>query len=139
MPDSNYIIIVGCGRLGCMLASQLCGAGKSVVTIDRNPKAFDNLSIDFSGYKIVGDAVEVSVLHEAEIKKAGTVFAVTTKDSTNLMVAQVASEIFGVPNVVARVYDPKRETVYREFGIQTISPTQLSAAAFLQRIPVKVS
>jgi len=120
-----------------MLANQLCGAGHSVVAIDRNPSAFDNLSIDFSGYKIVGDAAEVSVLHEAEIEKANTLFAVTTKDSMNLMVAQVASEVFQVPSVVARVYDPKRETVYREFGIQTISPTQLSASAFLQCIPIK--
>ena len=137
MTSFKHIVIVGCGRLGGVLANQLSGMGHSLVIIDRRKSAFDKLSADFSGYKIIGDAVEMQVLHEARIQDADYLFAVTTADNANLMVAQVAKEVFGVPNVVARVYDPAREAIYARFGIQTISPTKLSADAYLKYIHEK--
>jgi len=70
-------------------------------------------------------------LQEVKVQKADYLFAVTTRDSTNLMVAQVAQSIFKVPRVVARVFDPVREEIYRDFGVETISPTNLSTHAFL--------
>ena len=127
-----YIVIVGCGRLGGALANQLNVHGHAVVVVDRQETAFDKLAVDFSGFKIIGDAIELHVLQEAKTSKADYLFATTTEDSTNLMVAQVARVIFSVPRVVARVFDPLREEVYRDFGIETISPTKLSAQAFLQ-------
>jgi trk system potassium uptake protein TrkA len=132
MAQSKYIVIVGCGRLGGALANQLNAYGHAVVIVDRRETAFDKLAVDFSGFKIIGDAIELHVLQEAKTSKADYLFATTTEDSTNLMVAQVARVIFNVPRVVARVFDPLREEVYRDFGIETISPTKLSAQAFLQ-------
>jgi trk system potassium uptake protein TrkA len=132
MTTAEQIIIVGCGRLGSKLANELSADGHQTVVIDIHRSAFDRLSVDFSGYTVVGDATEVEVLKEAGIEKAKTLFATSSADNVNLMVAQVAYVIFGVPNVVARVYDPKREAVYREFGIETISPTNLSAKVFRQ-------
>lgn len=131
MADKLYVIIVGCGRLGSLLANRLSGDGHDVVVIDRDKEAFDRLSVEFSGYKIVGDAVEQSILKQAEISKADYLFAVTTEDNINLMVAQIANQLFEVPQVLARISDTRRETIYREFGIKTISPTQLTAEAFL--------
>jgi trk system potassium uptake protein TrkA len=118
--------------LGSLLAGQLSTAGQEVVVIDRQEAAFDKLPVDYSGYKIVGDAVELYTLREAGIEDVNYLFATTTQDTTNLMVAQVAKEIFGVPNVVARVFDLERESIYQDFGIKTISPTKLSANAFLK-------
>ena len=43
------------------------------------------------------------------------------------MVAQIARELFQIKRVIARLYDPERECVYREFGIDTICPAILSA------------
>ena len=62
------------------------------------------------------------------------VLAVTRKDNVNLMVAQVAKVVYKVPKVIARVYDPEREEVYSQFGIETISPTSLTAKAFLRAL-----
>jgi trk system potassium uptake protein TrkA len=39
-----------------------------------------------------------------------------------------------VPKVLARVFDPRREAVYHEFGIETISPTKLTGDAFLAAV-----
>lgn len=131
MAQTKYIVIIGCGRLGGNLANQLSTAGHSVVVVDQREAAFDKLAVDFSGFKVMGDASELNVLQEIKVQKAHYLFAVTTRDSTNLMVAQVAQSIFNVPRVVARVFDPVREEIYREFGVETISPTKLSAQAFL--------
>jgi trk system potassium uptake protein TrkA len=131
MPADQYIIIVGCGRLGASLANQLSGLGSGVVVIDHHEMAFQNLSTQFSGFQIVGNAAELAVLHQAKIKQADCLLAVTRHDNVNLMVAQVAKVVFQVPRVVARVYDPSREEVYRQFDIDTICPVRLTAAVFL--------
>lgn len=132
MSKSNFIVIIGCGRLGGLLANMLSRSGHKVVVIDQREIAFDKLSPDFSGFKLIGDAVELHTLQEAQIEKADSLFATTTSDNTNLMVAQVAKVMFNIPRVVARVFDPAREELYRNFGIETISPTKLSTEAFLK-------
>ena len=131
-PDS--IVIVGCGRLGAMLASRLSRAGSQVVVIDRDSGSFALLEAGFSGFRVTGDAVEHDVLREAGLAEAGCLLAVTEKDTLNLMVAQVAKTVFAVPWVIARVYDPHRETLYRRLGIDTISPTNLAPREFLHLV-----
>ena len=134
MVSNRYVIVVGCGRLGSLLANRLSSLGSSVVIIDRDEVAFENLSAEFSGFRVTGDAAELAVLRQAKIDRAGSLVAVTSFDNVNLMVAQVAQKVFDVPQVLARVNDPSREAVYREFGIETICPTTLSASAFLSAL-----
>ncbi|MGB3641950.1 MAG: TrkA family potassium uptake protein [Rivularia sp. (in: cyanobacteria)] len=134
MAKSQYIVVVGCGRLGSILASQLSGEGNSVVVIDLEESNFDNLGGEFSGFQIVGDATELAVLRSAKADKADCLLAVTDSDNINIMVAQIAKKMFEIPTVLARVFDPNREAIYRDFGIETISPTQLSAEAFVKTI-----
>lgn len=128
------VLIVGCGRLGSLLAGQLSSLGSSVVVVDIDEHAFSRLPPEFSGFQVVGNAAELSVLRRARIEKADCVLAMAQQDNVNLMVAQVAKVVFGVPNVLARIYDPAREAVYREFGIETICPTTLSVGAFLSAL-----
>ncbi len=128
---SEYYIIVGCGRLGAELAGVLSHNGHSVVIIDESEQAFRKLPAEFSGYKITGSAVELEILRKAGIEEADALFAVTTHDNTNLMVAQVAQRIFSVEQVIARVFDPSRDEHYAQRGIRTVSPTRLSTEAFL--------
>ena len=131
MLPLQYIVVVGCGRLGSILANRLSRLGSSVVVVDRDEAAFANLSTEFSGFQVIGDAAELAVLRRAKIERADCLLAVTRHDNVNLMVAQVANKVFHVPKVVARVFDPSREAVYRKFGVETICPTALSSDAFL--------
>lgn len=126
--SGKYTIIVGCGRLGASLADQLSGRGESVLIIDRDDQSFRRLSQDYGGLTIKGDGTEIPVLTGANIRKATSVIAVTNHDNTNIMIAQIAKEVFHVDNVIARLYDPDRECVYREFQINTICPVVLSSA-----------
>lgn len=134
--DNQYIIIVGCGRLGANLANTLSDSEKSVLIIDKDKSSFRKLSPSFSGIILTGDATEVSVLREAEIEKATAVVTVTNRDNTNIMVAQMAKELFHIEQVVARLYDPDREHVYREFEIDTICPAVLATKEIDQLLGV---
>jgi trk system potassium uptake protein TrkA len=120
------IIIAGCGRLGANLANTLSDSGRNVIIIDKDPDSFRKLSPSFGGIAMTGDATEMHVLNEAEIEKAVAVISVTNNDNTNIMVAQLAKELFNIGEVIARLYDPERECVYHEFGIETICPAVLS-------------
>lgn len=128
------VMIVGCGQLGSMLAEYLCESDKSVTVIDSNDSAFKKLSPNFGGFTICADAMDPDSLLDADIKNADVVMVTTDNDNVNIFVAQLAKEIFGVPNVIARLYDVKREGVYKEFGIKTISPSVLSAEAFRNEV-----
>ena len=124
--SDGFTIIVGCGRLGANLADTLSDAGGSIVIIDKNPDAFRKLSASFGGIVMAGDATEMNVLSSAEIEKATAVITVTNNDNTNIMVAQLAKEMFSIKRVIARLFDPECECVYQEFGIDTICPAVLS-------------
>jgi trk system potassium uptake protein TrkA len=76
----------------------------------------------------------VAVLKEAKLNKADVIIATTHEDNVNLMVAQVAQKIFNVPHVLARVFDPRREEVYAQLKVETISPTTLAAEMFLRAV-----
>ncbi|MBI3957287.1 MAG: TrkA family potassium uptake protein [Chloroflexi bacterium] len=130
MSSSLYIVIAGCGRLGSLLANELSRQGHSVVVVDRNEAKFAGLSAEFGGFTVVGDAVESDVLRQAKTGQADCFLATTNYDNVNLMLAQVAKTVFRVPLVIARVFDPSRESVYQQLGVATISPTRLSALAF---------
>lgn len=131
MKNSLYIVIVGCGRVGSHLANQLSRVGHSVVVIDADEETFNDLSPDFSGFRVVGDATQLAVLKAAKLKQADVFFATTHWDNVNLMVAQIARKLFKVPHALARVYDPRREQVYDQLGIETICPTLVAAEMFL--------
>ena len=122
----DYMIIVGCGRLGANLANSLSDEGGNVLIMDSDQSSFRRLSESFGGLAVVGDGTDFDALQDAQIGKASVVVAVTNKDNTNIMVAQIARDVFHVKKVIARLYDPERECVYREFGINTICPTALS-------------
>lgn len=123
----DYTIIVGCGRLGANLANTLSDRGGSVIIIDNSNDAFRKLSPSYGGLTLTGNATEISTLSEAQIEKASAVVTVTNNDNTNIMVAQIAKELYHIQHVIARLYDPERDCVYREFDIETICPAVLSA------------
>jgi trk system potassium uptake protein TrkA len=119
------IVIVGCGRIGSKLAHDLSLSGHHVTVIDTNPAAFERLGPGFKGEKITGVGFDRDVLVRAGIERADAFAAVTSSDEANITVARLARQMFRVPRVVARVYEPGKAKIYRRLGLQTISPTEL--------------
>ena len=134
MTKSLYIAVIGCGRLGSILASDLSQRGHEVVVIDRDKSAFDRLRVEFSGFSVSGNAAEMNVLQAAKLNKAQVAIAVTGKDNLNILVSQLAKTVFNVPIVLTRILDPAREEIYQQLGLTTISTTKISAVAFFEAL-----
>jgi trk system potassium uptake protein TrkA len=122
---SVKVVIVGCGRVGSMLARDLDAAGHQVTIVDERVSAFNRLGEGFGGNMVVGTGIDESVLRRAGIEQADCFCSVTNGDNRNIMAAQVAKVVFNVPRVITRIYDPIREQTYREFGLETICSTRL--------------
>jgi len=122
-----YVIVVGCGRIGSMLAYSLYKRGHIVSVIDENESSFNNLPADFEGRMHEGDALNQDVLVRAGIEHCDAFAAVTNLDPLNAVVCQVAKEEFHVPNVVARNYDPRVRSIYEALNIQVVSSTSWGA------------
>ncbi len=128
------IVILGCGRVGATLANMMDKAGHHVSVIDYSSDAFRRLESSFKGETHIGNGVDTDVLKKAGIKEADAFAAVTNGDNRNIMASQIAKEIFKVKKVVCRIYDPIRESTYRELGLETISPTILGAQLMFDSI-----
>jgi trk system potassium uptake protein TrkA len=132
------VVIVGCGRVGSMLANKLDAQGHQVSIIDTNPDQFRRLRPDFGGVSISGTGIDVDVLRGAGIEEADAFVAVTNGDNTNVMSCQIAQHIFGVPVVLARVYDPIRGDVYHTLGLETVCPTTIISNMILDILASRV-
>ncbi|MDP1809382.1 MAG: TrkA family potassium uptake protein [Actinomycetota bacterium] len=122
-----YVVIMGCGRVGSQLAKVLTLEGHQVAVIDKDSAAFKRLGPTFTGNKYEGIGFDLEVLKAAGIEKADAFVSVTNGDNTNILGARIAKNTFRVPKVIARIYDPVREKLYRQMGIQTISSTSWAA------------
>jgi trk system potassium uptake protein TrkA len=125
-------VIVGCGRVGSNLARLLAERGDQVTVIDSQEHAFElaqqRLRLNESKVKMVlGTGVDEDLLRKAGVEHADVFVAVTNKDNTNIMAAQIARQVFKVKKVVCRIYDPARRIVYDELGIDSVCPTQEGA------------
>jgi trk system potassium uptake protein TrkA len=121
------VIIVGCGRVGSLLTQLLEQEDHQVVVVDKNASAFQRLPRNFRGQTVTGVGFDRDVLRAAGIERADAFAAVTSGDNSNFVAASVARDTFRVPTVVARIYDPQREQIYRRLGIRTISSTAWGA------------
>ncbi|MDK2802811.1 MAG: TrkA family potassium uptake protein [Oscillospiraceae bacterium] len=128
------IIVVGCGKVGCKLADSLDNNGHDVSVVDQDELNFDRLSNDFNGFTTAGYPIDLDVLKKAGADNCDVLAAVTSNDNINIMVSQLAKEVLNVPNVIARIYDPKRKDVFSHFGIHTVCPTNLTVASVLSAI-----
>jgi trk system potassium uptake protein len=112
---------MGCGRVGSSVADGLSRIGHDVAVIDRDGTAFNRLSPEFAGERVLGQGFDRDVLLRAGIEEADAFAAVSSGDNSNIISARLARETFGVQRVVARIYDAKRAEVYERLGIPTIA------------------
>ncbi|MSP12302.1 MAG: potassium transporter TrkA [Chloroflexi bacterium] len=117
------IIIIGCGRMGSGLAENLALRGHAVTVVDKDAAALEHLGAAFKGQQVVGIGIDRDVLLQAGVERADGLATVTNSDETNVIAARVARQVFHVPRVVARLFDPRKAEIYRRLGLQTISTT----------------
>jgi len=129
-----HIVILGCGRVGSLLATWLDEQGHSVAIIDQEASAFRKLSANFAGITVKGIGFDRETLESAGINRAHAFAAVSSGDNTNILGARVARETYGVEHVIARIYDPKRAAVYQRLGIPTVATVSWTATQIMKAV-----
>lgn len=127
------IVIVGCGKVGTNLAGRLLDQDHDVIIVENDPALMQNAA-DLDCIKITGVPIDRDVLRQAGIETADVVCAVTQTDNINIMAAQIAMDVFKVPLVITRVFNPANTDVFAAFGLNTVCSTELTVQAFLRKI-----
>ncbi|MDD5081292.1 MAG: NAD-binding protein [Candidatus Omnitrophica bacterium] len=122
----KYIIVIGCGRTGKTLATQL-SVSENVVAIDKDLAAIEDLGDHFNGKKVCADALDITVLEQAGIKEADTLFLLTGNDNLNLVIGKVVKRLYNVGNVVLQVHDPDKKKTFQKEGLTIVSRNYLIA------------
>lgn len=127
-----YIIVIGGGAVGYGLALELVAVpGNEVVMIEEDRGRVADLRDEVGDMVVQGDGAELRVLKRVGMERADLVAAVTGDDGVNLISSQIAKHRFHVPRVVARVNNPRNETLFHRLGIES---TVSAAAAVLAQI-----
>ncbi|MBE0700372.1 MAG: NAD-binding protein [Acholeplasmataceae bacterium] len=127
----NKFIVIGSGRLGSSIATKMSELGEDVSIIDATDDSFRKLQESFSGFEFVGDATDMSVLENANIKQAKTVVIATDSDNINLYISHVCYYIYNVPSIFVRLSDTDKGQLLEGTNIQPIYPFTLSLNEFL--------
>lgn len=125
---------MGCGRVGAMLAHSLESLGNTVAVIDQDSSAFRRLGPEFKGLTIKGVGFDREHLIAAGIERAAAFAAVSSGDNSNILAARTARETFGITNVIARIYDPRRAEVFERLGIPTVATVSWTNEQILRHI-----
>ncbi|MFZ4518554.1 MAG: potassium channel family protein [Microthrixaceae bacterium] len=135
------VLVVGGGKVGTFIASELVGAGHEVVILDadaqRVAEAADTGAAAGAEW-VVGDACEIDDLAAVHPERADVVVAVTGDDEDNLVVSLLAKQEYGAPRVIARVNNPDNEWLFNEtWGVDvSVSTPHLLTALVEEAVTV---
>jgi trk system potassium uptake protein len=133
----SFVIVVGGGQVGKNVTRTLLELNHEAVLIEQRKDRYGLLDEEFGHRARYGDGTELSVLEGAGIKRpADIVVAVTGDDEDNLIIGQLAKELYGVSKVVARVNDPRNKAHFDLLGVApTVSATQMVMALIQHELP----
>jgi trk system potassium uptake protein TrkA len=132
-----FVLVVGGGKVGYYLTKELIESGHEVVLMEKDRSRADQIADEIGSVVIPHDGCEGKYLAEAGCNRADIVAAVTGDDEDNLVICQMAKHHFDVPRTIARVNNPKNESLFKHLGVdELISPTRMILGSIEQDIPV---
>ncbi|TYB31432.1 MAG: TrkA family potassium uptake protein [Candidatus Mcinerneyibacterium aminivorans] len=133
-----FILVIGCRRTGSKLAGILSQKGHDIVILDKNPEKFRRLSLEFSGFKIEGDALEHDILKKAKITDVDLLIITTGNDKINYFLAQLAKTEFEIDDIYVRIKDPEKNRMFKDQSkIKVVNPLDLLLDDILASIDKK--
>lgn len=127
----NKFIVIGSGRLGSNIATSMSESGEDVIIIDAVDDSFRKLQESFSGYQVVGDATDLTILENSYIKQAKTVVITTDSDNVNIYLAHICFYVYNVPKIFVRLSDTDKGKLLEGTMIKAIYPFNLSYSEFM--------
>lgn len=123
----SHIIICGLGEIGEEVVRNLKNSNKKFVVIENSQDEIDRVQITVGEYFCVtGDATELNILENANIKQAHTLITCVGSDSQNLFVVITAREANPGLRIVTEAIDRHVKEKLRRAGADyIISPSQI--------------
>ena len=125
---------MGCGRVGAIIARALAERGHTVTILDINEENLRRLPDSLEIATLLGDGTLEEDLKRAGIGEADVFVAVEERDARNALAAQKVHHMFGIPKVVCHISDPARQEMYREIGLEAVSPASTISAMILDAL-----
>ena len=118
---SGHYIVCGIGRVGTNVAHELLKTRRKFVVVETDRVALDNwLEHHPHALYLHEDAADDDALQKAGLAKAAGVFAVTSDDSHNLMIALSVKLLNPKARVVVRLHDIQNSKKARRAGADEI-------------------
>jgi trk system potassium uptake protein TrkA len=131
-----FVVVVGAGKVGLNVARSLAQLGHEFILIEQRRTRYDLLAEELEESLLFGDGTEMWVLEEAGVRRADLVVAVTGDDEDNVVIAQLAKHVYGVPKVVARVNHPANSRTFDLLDVDaTVSAPSMVIAMIEHELP----
>ena len=121
------IVIMGCGRVGAMVARTMSQEGHQVTILDANAENLRRLPDSLGITTLLGDGTLEQDLRRAGIEEADVFVAVEGRDARNALATQKVRYLFKVPKLVCSINDPVRQAMYRKLGLEAVSPAKAAS------------
>ena len=131
-----YIIVIGGGRIGYYLIKALLAEGHETLLVEKNASFCQRINDEMGSICFNGDGCEAATLAEIGTGRADMFVAVTGDDEDNLVACQLAKYKFNVPRTIARIRNPRNETLFKKLGVDvTVSSTNIILEAIEKEVP----
>lgn len=125
------ILIVGDGKVGHTLATELLREGHDITIIDQNEEVIKKTTDNLDVICVHGNGANAATLMEAEVGRADILIAATATDEINMLCCLIGKHL-GAKFAIARIRDPEYgeslQVLQHELGIDmTINPERATA------------
>ncbi|QTA37482.1 NAD-binding protein [Thermosipho ferrireducens] len=117
------VVIIGGERVAYFLAKSFSSKGYKVYVINKDPVLCEDFARDLKAVVVNGDASKKVVLEQLDIEEDDIIVVLTNKDKENLIITQLAKQIFGVKNIVTLVNNPDNIELFQKLGITSVVST----------------
>lgn len=132
------IIIVGCGKIGKTILSNLVAEGHDVIVVDTNASVVEETTNIYDVMGVCGNGVDYETLEEAQVSKTELFVAVTGSDELNMLSCFLAKKM-GAQQTIARIRNPEYNDsslsfVRQQLGLSMSINPELMAAKELSNL-----
>lgn len=134
------ILIIGCGKVGTALVSQLSGEGHNITLVDIDKHSLEKTTNKYDVMGIVGNGSSYSILQEAGVKETDVFIAVTGSDELNILSCLFAKranknmKCHTIARVRNHIYNDECNFLRDDLGISMIINPEEAAAQEIARI-----
>ncbi|UPM42168.1 NAD-binding protein [Halocatena salina] len=127
-----HIVIIGGSAVGQTLAERLHTDRNEVVFVDENAHASEQAEKRGIDTHLIEDIRSVISVDSLDVDGTSIIIVATERDSTNLLIAQLVRNQFGVRRLIVRVNDPRNWSMFTDLGFDAVCSTGVLATALAE-------